>query len=81
MGLLGKGLLGLLLGSDNRGKQMPSYLRNQPETYGQRESAGSWWECAYCGKRVHNTGKNRPPVSFGGGCKSSPYGSHLFREI
>ena len=73
MSLLKKILFGTLLGSEKR-SQMPSYLRDMPQTGTRRER----WVCMFCGRHTYHCG--RPPANFGGPCKNSPYGTHRYEE-
>ena len=54
MGLLGKGLLGILLGGSNK-NSMPSYLRNAPDEY-HRPGVRQYYTCAFCGRKTSTTG-------------------------
>lgn len=78
MGLLGKGLVGLLLGGGNKsGNSMPSYSRSSSGSY-QTKSRFTRYHCAYCGKMVSTSGT--PNCKTGGPCRNSPYGTHLYLE-
>ncbi len=79
MGMLGKGLLGLLLGGSNK-NSMPSYLRNAQDSYGGSRSSKVWWRCAFCGKLCQNSGLSSPSATFGGKCSNSPYGTHRYER-
>ena len=73
MGLLAKGLVGLLFGgSGNNGKG----------GYGSYPSGGHSapiWECRYCGRK--NGSFARPSANKFGKCKNSPYGTHYWEQI
>lgn len=77
MSLLGKGLLGLLLGGSKSEPSMPSYLRNASGSY-QPRSRFKRYHCAYCGKFVSTSGI--PNCKTGGPCRNSPYGTHYYME-
>ena len=74
MGLLGKGLLGLLLGGGNNKNRMPEYLRNSQNTYSQTKR----YQCIYCGAKM--SGGRTPSPRACGPCRNSPYGTHLWQE-
>lgn len=78
MGLLGKGLLGLLLGG-RKTSGMPNYLRNVDDSY--QIQKGSRWECIYCGHTFQGHGKTRPTARNLGRCSNSPTGLHILREM
>lgn len=78
MGLLGKGLLGLLLGGGNK-NSMPSYLKNAPASYHQ-PGIRRHYACAYCGRKTSTTG-SAPTAAWGGTCKYSPHSRHYWESM